>query len=299
MITVSPHPTELFGMTASVNGLAVFLDNFAIISLAKGDSNRRRRFIATLNRGVDVLFSVSNAAELSGPQGDSFITIREFLDEIGTRWFPMEFDPYECIKRERQLQNLPFFCERLLKTFTAERLRRSPEIKIADLPASLPSDFFRLGLFMDWLAPRRDQIIDGKRQMGLSLRDQIMAHWAEYRKDPGWLDAKLPELPLTVDRPATYLYGNLLRLLVREAKSRMIMPNDGVDFSHAVIGTAYASIATLDKHWKQRVETILPKASGLARIYYQPELDKMVRDIERLLDNASLERGRALCSLGS
>jgi hypothetical protein len=236
MITVSPHPTELFGMTASVNGLAVFLDNFAIKDLAKGDPARRKRFIATLDRGVDVLFSVSNAAELSGPQGDSFITIREFLDEIGTRWVPVEFDPYECIKREQQLQNMPFFCERLLKTFTAERLRRSPEIKVADLPASLPSDFFRLGLFMDWLAPQRDEIRDGKRKMGLWLREEILAHSAKYRKDPGWLDAKLPELPFMVDRPATYVYGNLLRLLVREAKSRTIMPNDGIDFGQAVIG---------------------------------------------------------------
>ena len=296
MITVSPHPTEMFGMKASVNGLTVFLDNFAVIGLAKGDPDRRRRFIASLNRGVDVLFSGSNAAELSGPQGDSFVAIREFLDEIGTRWFPVEFDPYECVKREQQLQGLPFFDERLLKTFTAERLRRSPEIKIADLPASLPSDFFRLGLFMDWLAPQRDKIIDGKRQMGLRLRDDIMAHWAEYRKNPGWLDAKLPELPFRVDRPGTYVYGNLLRLLVREAKGRTIMPNDGIDFGQAVIGTAYASIATLDKHWKRRVEAILPKPNRLARIYYQPELDKMVRDIERFLDNASLGRGRALCS---
>jgi hypothetical protein len=297
MITVSPHPTELFGMTASVNGPAVFLDNFAIIGLAKGDPDRRTRFIATLNRGVDLLFSVSNAAELSGPQGDSFITTREFLDEMGTHWFPVEFDPYECIKREHQLQGLPFFCERLLKTFTAERLRRSPEIKIADLPASLPSDFFRLGLFMDWLAPQRDEIRDGKHQMGLRLRDEILAHWAEYRKDPGWLDAKLPELPFRGDRPATYVYGNLLRLLVREAKGRTIVKNDGVDFGQAVIGTAYASVATLDKHWKRRVEMILPKPNKLARIYYQPELDRMVRDIERSLDNASLERGSALCSL--
>jgi len=296
MITVSPHPTELFGMTASVNGPAVFLDNFAIKDLAKGDPDRRARFIATLNRGVDVMFSVSNAAELSGPQGSSFIAIRKFLDEIDTHWFPVEFNPHECIKREQQRQHLPFFCERLLKTFIAERMRRSPEIKMADLPASLPSDFFRLGHFMDWLAPQRNGIIDGKREMGLNLRNDIMAHWAEHRKNPGWLDANLPELPFTVDRPATYVYGNLLRLLVREAKGRVIMPNDGIDFAQAVIGTAYANVATLDKHWKRRVETILPVPNRLARIYYQPELDKMVRDIERSLDNASLARGRTLCS---
>jgi hypothetical protein len=41
----------------------------------------------------------------------------------------------------------------------------------------------------------------------------------------------------------------------------------------------------------------LPKPNRLAKIYYQPELDKMVRDIERFLDNASLERGRALYSV--
>jgi hypothetical protein len=34
MITVSAHPTELFGMRASVNGVTVFLDNFAIIGLS-------------------------------------------------------------------------------------------------------------------------------------------------------------------------------------------------------------------------------------------------------------------------
>ena len=294
MIEVSPHPTELFGMKASVSGLAVFLDNFAIMDLAENDPNRRRRFIATLSRGVDVLFSVSNAAELSGPQGNSFRTTREFLDEVGAHWFPVEFDPYECVTREKRLQHLPFFCEGLLKTFTAEHLRRSPEIKLADLPDSLPSDFFRLGLFMDWLAPQRDQIIDDKRQMDLRLKDQIMAYRTEHEKNPGWLDANLPEVPFAVDRPATYVYRNLLRLLVREGT---INRNDGFDFGQAVIGTAYASIATLDKHWKRRVEKILPKPNKLARLYYQPELDKMVRDIERSLDNASLARGRALCSL--
>jgi hypothetical protein len=35
----------------------------------------------------------------------------------------------------------------------------------------------------------------------------------------------------------------------------------------------------IDKQWKRRVEG-LPKPNKLARIYYQPELDKMVTDIE-------------------
>jgi len=301
MITVSPHPTELFSLQASVNGLTVFLDNFALKELAKGSKDRRARFITTLERGVEVMFCVSNAAELSGPQGRSFDEIRTFLDEIGTHWFPVESDPIICVKREQQSLN-PMMCcfsENLLKVFTATRLKRSPEIKIADLPASLPSDFFRLGTFMDWLAPMRKEIIAGKAQLGIRLRDQIIEHWVEYKRNPGWLDAHFPELPFRADRPATFIYMNLVRLLILESKARVIVPNDGIDFAQAVISSAYASVATLDKHWKRRINMILPKPkpNGLAQIYYQQELDKMVRDIERYLDEASLQRGRALFSV--
>ena len=40
VITVKPHRTELLGLRASVGGVAVFLDLFAIKELAKGDSSR-------------------------------------------------------------------------------------------------------------------------------------------------------------------------------------------------------------------------------------------------------------------
>jgi hypothetical protein len=45
------------------------------------------------------------------------------------------------------------------------------------------------------------------------------------------------------------------------------------------MGSAFASVAALDKHWKRRVEG-LPKPNGLARIYSKPDLDTMVADIE-------------------
>lgn len=295
MITVRPHPTELFALHASVDGLAVFLDYFAIKHLAKDDPDRRRRFIATLGRGVDVMFCVSNAAELSGPQESSFHEIRAFLEEIDTHWFPVELDPVVCVEREARLQEplMACFSEDLLKVFTATRLKRSPEIELAGLPASLPSDFFRLGVFMDWLAPQRQDIMRRKAEMGVRLRDQIMEHSAKYRRNPAWLDANFPPYSFRADRPATFVYLNLVRLLILEAKARVIVPNDGIDFAQAVIGSAYASVATLDKDWKRRVEMVVPKGS-LAHIYYQPELDKMVLDLERYLDRASLQRGRAL-----
>jgi hypothetical protein len=294
MITIKPHPTELFGMHASAEGLTVFLDNFAIKELAKGDPARRKRFIATLDRGVEVMFSVANAAELSGPQGRSFDRLRAFLDEIGPHWFPVEFDPQLCIERERQSKDPATCCfsERLLKSFAATYIRRS-DIKIADLPAALPTDFLRLGLFMDWLAPQRQEIIESKAQLGKRLKDQIAEHRAEYEKDSRWLDVKFPELPFRADCPATFVHVNMVRLLILESRSRSIMPNDGIDFGQAVVGSAYASVATLDKAWKRRV-TMLPQPNKLARIYYGQELDQMVQDIERHLDQFALLRGRTL-----
>jgi hypothetical protein len=283
-------------MHAVANGLTVFLDNFAIKELAKGDPARRRRFISTLDRGVEVMFSVANAAELSGPQGRSFDQMRAFLDEIGPHWFPVEFDPQLCISRERQLKDPATCCfsERLLKSFVSTYIRRS-NIDIAQLPAALPGDFLRLGLFMAWLAPQRQDIIDGKSQLGKRLKEQIMEHRSNYDKDSAWLDTKFPQLPFRADCPATFVHVNLVRLLILESKSRALTPNDGIDFGQAVIASAYSSIATLDIHWKRRI-ALLPQPNKLARIYYAQELDEMVRDIEIYLDRLALQRGRAVAS---
>jgi hypothetical protein len=49
-----------------------------------------------------------------------------------------------------------------------------------------------------------------------------------------------------------------------------------------VVAAAYAKFATLDRAWKRRVEA-LPKPNGVARIYYAPELDRLVSDVEEAL----------------
>jgi hypothetical protein len=54
---------------ATVVGMALYLDNFALINLAKHDPIRRKRFLDVVHSGADLLFSVSNAVDLAGPQG--------------------------------------------------------------------------------------------------------------------------------------------------------------------------------------------------------------------------------------
>jgi hypothetical protein len=149
---------------------------------------------------------------------------------------------------------------------------------------------------MEWLAPQREDIRARKRELGRRLKDQIMKHRAKYEKDPSWLDAHVPVSPFRAESPATFVYVNIVRRLILEARSHVIMPNDGIDFGQAVIGSAYASAATLDKHWKRRIE-MLPKPNQVARIYYQQELDRMVGDIERQLDRVALQRGRSMSTI--
>ena len=55
-----------------------------------------------------------------------------------------------------------------------------------------------------------------------------------------------------------------------------------MDLGHAVLASAFANFATLDKQWKRRVENI-PKPNRNPRVYYEPELENMVTDLESAL----------------
>jgi hypothetical protein len=69
---------------------------------------------------------------------------------------------------------------------------------------------------------------------------------------------------------------------------------DAMDLGHAVVASAYANFATLDKQWKRRVEN-LPKPNRNPRVYYEPELEDMVTDLESGLNQLrSLPKGALL-----
>jgi hypothetical protein len=282
MITVRPDQTNPLSLHASVNGFAIYLDLFAMKELAKGEPARRKRFIGALDRGAEVLFSVANAAELSGPQGVSFREIRGFVDEIGPRWFPVELAPHLAVKRESEGKAASecCFCGDFLKDYMRFRLADHPAAQVV----ALSGEFFRLGPIMDWLAPQRDSIAAGKDEMDKALIEQIKEHRAKFESDPGWLETAFPSLqPFKPAFPAIFAYVNLVRMLILETKGFALKRGDGMDFCQAVIGSAFASVATLDKHWKRRVES-LPQPNGLAKVYCSPYLDAMVDEIERNLD---------------
>lgn len=293
MITVTANGEgAIMTLNASVNGAAVSLDNWAFINLAKGDPSRRRRFIKAVHSGIDILFSVTNAAELSGPQGSSSHAIRAFLDEIGPRWFPARLDPTEVVKREVEGRSPDECCvdQDFLKSYVADRLR--PYTPGCGSVIGLSGDFFSLGPLLDRLSPQRQSIYATFAEFDDVLKGGMGKVHTLAKRDPSLLDSKFPWRPFNPARPACFVYLNLLRVMAVEANS--LKKGDAMDFCHAVVACAFASFATLDTAWKSRVAR-LPTPRRIARVYGPAELDQMVEDME----SWTAARGRAASAVTS
>jgi len=243
--------------------------------LAEGDHSRRKRFVAAVCSGAaDLMFSVANAAELAGPQGKSFDDVKSFLNEIGPNWFPIELDVFKVVEREQSGADLAKSCisEEFMKAYFVNRTANySPGSRKV---INLSEAFSGLGTVLDWVGPQRDSIRKRSREFDDVLKKAICKDRSKYEQKP------LPTLLFNPSRPATFTALNLVRTLI--AESNQLKPGDGLDFCHAVMASSFASVAALDRPWKRRVES-LPKPNKLAHIYYGPELDKMVTDIESCL----------------
>jgi hypothetical protein len=278
MICATSAPDGTFlTVNASVSGAVVYLDNWAIGDLAEGDLSRRKRFIEAM-RGMDLLFSVTNAAELSGPLGRSAELVRTFLDEIGPRWVPVELSPIDVINREMAgtfNQGSPCVSESFTKSFVVHVMRSygPGSGRVIDLS----DQFFKLGSVLDWMNPQRESIRSSFQDWDNLMSSKLSAIAHRGKQDPPWLLARFPWVPFHPVRRAFFVYQNLLRVLIDEGGT--IRSGDGMDFCHAVMASAYATFATLDKRWKRRAES-LPKPNQLARIYCSSELDQMVTDME-------------------
>jgi hypothetical protein len=276
MITVtSSEDGSRLIFRATLRGLGIYLDNWAIYDLAEDDPSRRNRFVAAVRSGVaDVLLSVTNVAQLAGPQGSSFDAIKEFLNAIGPYWFPLEMNIFSVREREQRGEVLPQSCiaEEFMTAYFQNRTSRcQPDAgKVIDLSQS----FSGLGSVLNWMAHRRNWFLDKSAEFDTQLAEAVY----KARK----LN-RAPHADSTFDpaRPATFTSAHLIKALVAESSN--VKRGDGLDFFHAVMASSFASYAALDKHWKRRVEG-LPKPNRLARIYSAPELDEMVTDIEHFVD---------------
>ena len=259
----------------------VYLDNDSLIDLAKGAPDRRQRFVNQIRAKGGLLFSLTNAAELAGPQGASAAAVRNFLDSLGAYWVPLELNPYKVMEKEAAGVS-PAKAPVSDAFMLAYAQRRSYDLSpggssILDLSES----FFRLSALLDWAQEERDQIRADAERMDDTLKAKIIDLRAAFEADPASLDRLIPPILYDPQRPATFALAHLLRTLVREAKAYHLKKGDALDLCHAVPAAAYASVGTLDKQWKRRVDD-LPRPNGLAKIFYRPELDDLIALLESL-----------------
>lgn len=269
----------LFTFDATVSGLPIYLDNWAMGDLAEDDPSRRRRFVDAVRTGGDLLFSVTNVVELAGPKGESFNAVKGLLNELGPHWFPVELNPVKVVEREQNNAHPAVNClsKCLMEAYVENRATSyapgfGPGIDLSE-------DFFLLGPFMDWVA-QSESLREQTAKLDAEMKKTIGEYRTKYKRNPSPLDLKRPQ-EFNSLQPATFTFFHLMKTLLVE--SNRLKKGDGLDFCHAVIGSSFARVAALDKHWKRRVES-LPKPNGLACIYYAGELDKMVTDIESSLN---------------
>jgi hypothetical protein len=267
---------------ASINGIAIYLDNWAIKALAKGDSALRERFVAAFTEGgADLMFSTGHAVEIIGPQGASSSAFKTFLNQLGDHWYPVELKVFEVAEREAKGLPASTCCldEEVLTAFfqsaTGDHSRGSGKV------IDLSEGFFKLGPFIDWLSPRREEFRAMCEKFDEMMKESIGRLRARHKKEPGWLDKALPQQPFHPSRAAGFACVSLTRELVSD-RGFQVRKGDGIDFCHAVMASAFATFATLDKQWKDRVENF-PKPHKLPRVYYEPELGTMMDDIEAAL----------------
>ncbi len=263
-----------------VAGVAAYLDNFALIDLSKpAQATRRGRFVkALIKSSGSLLFSGTNCAELAALKGASASNVCAFLNEFGAHWVFVELDPGKIMEREAagEIADACLSPELMHAFFKNRKTDLSNASAILDMSADT---FFRLGAMMDWIRSHGAKMNQNTEALDKTIIKVVDRLWAEYESDPKLLDMRLPPIVFSEMRPATFVWNHLVRSLVTGAKGHPLKTGDGRDLCHAVVGAAYGSFAALDKHWKQRVEA-RPKPNGVAKIYYAPELNKLVDNLE-------------------
>jgi|SRR6266542_4729545 len=279
MIEVVAKNPDTVTMRVTVRRLAVYLDNWAIVALAKDRTGLREGFLRALQNGADVLFSVTNASEIVGPTGASQDAVREFFTAIGPNWIPIEGPSIvDVMEREAKGEGRESCIahDLLRKFFAGRNIQLHGEQRIDFVQPG----FFDLGFFLDWLAPQRDEIRRTMVSFDIVLREKLRQLRRGYDQNKSRFGSVMPRPTYNANTPATFCWNGLIRLLVLEGKAYQWKRGDSADFCHALLAASYSQFATLDKHWKRRIE-LLPTPNSLASVYYEPELDRFVADVER------------------
>ena len=266
MIVVAKTDKGDFDVAAHARQPTIYLDQWALVRLSEHSGRQNRLVNAFRNKGT-LLISWTNVFELSGPQGASAAKISHLLDRIGEHWFPVEWNPFKVIKKEKELRQCtdsPCFSKSFLEAYY-------PHIHAGPLRLSTVLDLIN----EDGGETAKRELGRLKKEAGDFVQDLKSCHPA----DATWLDKAFPPMTFDPVRPTAFVLTQLIRTIVTE-KGFPFTPNDGVDWFHATVPAAYGNFLLLDKNWTGRVRALaLPP--GRLHTYYEAELDDFLTAFEQ------------------
>ncbi|MFQ5911102.1 MAG: hypothetical protein ACE5IJ_10350, partial [Thermoplasmata archaeon] len=226
MIRFTVNNDRITCITELRDRVGVYLDNDSLFELSERDRTRQDRFIAAVERRATVLFSFTNAAELSGPQGESAKAVWAFLDRLGPRWVPLHMNPWTVVRREQQgLGPSAPISEEFIEAYVRERMYDlSPKGTTVLDPSA--DKFFRLSAVAKWAFKDRKHIRSQAKAIDQALKQRISDERAVYDANPHSLDQSFPAIPFDDRQPATFVLFHLLRKLIQEAKAFHFKPHD-------------------------------------------------------------------------
>ncbi len=244
----------------------IYLDHWALRRLSE-DGAQGDRFISALKQHGTLMFSVMNVAEIAGDASHRRAQqVRDFLQRIGPRWFPMTIDPLRVIRAEEDALSGKLHCasrEFLTDPPFAAALLRGPLslAHVIDLTAGQGGDCLRSVTHC-----KTTQLL-GQLQRWRSL----------YRQMPEALDAQYPLLNFNANKPMRGIYNGLVRYTIKDTFPLDL--NHMRDFCHAAVSLRCADMVTLDSHWAAQVEKLhLP--DGFVKVYSEPDLSNFLSHLE-------------------
>lgn len=265
MINVTVSADGNVDVQATVRQPGVYLDQDSLIDISRTLA-RRQRFLNTLRTKGTLLFSWTNAFDLSGPQGDNVTRLREFLAAIGPNWVPIEMNPWTVARKENgdePCSGSPGISESLLRNYYPH-IHEGP-LHLANIVDLIHDDRAAVQAELERLKQGADDMVQNWRN--------------QFRADETCLDRLLPPLA-DVTRPHASLLRSLERQVTREARAFTWMPNDGTDFMHAAVAAVCSDFLVVDRQWKRRVLEVAPVRS-YPWVYYRAELDNFLDAFER------------------
>ena len=237
----------------------IYLDHWALRHISD-DSSSRERVREVFKKKGTLLFSWANVLEVTANSGASLKAIQSFLNEIGEHWFPVEFNPFEVIRREKSFtpgDNNPCFASGFLKAYY-------PHISDGSLSLSTVCDLTQDSEINSACRQHLENVKEETKRTLTCWRSEILKNNGAPHFDPNC--------------PTIYVVEGFRRLLQKETFN--IDENDAIDFLHATVPIAYGDFVLLDKHWADLARKLkLPP--NRVKVYPPRHIEEFLENLER------------------